>query len=68
MERMFTAERAAHARAVAEAPGSQVGRPRAHCTDKIDYAPARAQRDPSTAGPVVPHQKHSTATLPLLDR
>ena len=38
MERTFTAERAAHARAVAEAAGRQVGRPRAHCTDKIDYA------------------------------
>ena len=37
MERTFTAERAAHARAVAEATGRQVGRPRAHCTDKIDY-------------------------------
>jgi DNA invertase Pin-like site-specific DNA recombinase len=38
MERTFTAERAAHARAVAEAAGRQVGRPRAHPADKIDYA------------------------------
>ena len=33
MPRTFTAERAAHARAFAEAPGRQVGRPRAHCAD-----------------------------------
>jgi DNA invertase Pin-like site-specific DNA recombinase len=38
MERTFTAERAAHARAVAEAAGRQVGRPVAHSADKIDYA------------------------------
>lgn len=38
MERTFTAERAAHARAVAEAAGRQVGRPRAHSADKVDYA------------------------------
>lgn len=38
MERTFTAERAAHARAVAEAGGRQVGRPRAHSANKIDYA------------------------------
>ncbi|HET9655747.1 MAG TPA: recombinase family protein [Kineosporiaceae bacterium] len=38
MERTFTAERAAHARAVAEAAGRQVGRPVAHPADKIDYA------------------------------
>ena len=38
MKRTFTAERAAHARAVAEAAGRQVGGPRAHCTDKVDYA------------------------------
>ena len=37
MERTFTAEPSAHARAVAEATGRQVGRPRAPCTDKIDY-------------------------------
>lgn len=30
--------RAAHARAVAEAAGRQVGRPIAHPADKIDYA------------------------------
>lgn len=38
MERTFTAERAAHARAVAEAGGRHVGRPIAHPTDKIEYA------------------------------
>ena len=38
MERTFTAERAAHARAVAEAAGRQVGRPIAHPADKIEYA------------------------------
>ncbi|HEY0933179.1 MAG TPA: recombinase family protein [Trebonia sp.] len=38
MERTFTAERAAHARAVAEAAGRQVGRPIAHPGDKIEYA------------------------------
>ncbi|SBW23093.1 resolvase domain-containing protein [Candidatus Protofrankia californiensis] len=38
MERTFTAERAAHARAVAEAAGRRVGRPLAHPEDKIEYA------------------------------
>ena len=38
MERTFTAERAAHARNVAEANGRQVGRPIAHPADKIEYA------------------------------
>jgi hypothetical protein len=38
MERTFTAERAAHARFVAEAAGRRVGRPVAHPDDKIDYA------------------------------
>jgi DNA invertase Pin-like site-specific DNA recombinase len=38
MERTYTAERAAHARAVAEAAGRRVGRPVAHPADKIDYA------------------------------
>jgi DNA invertase Pin-like site-specific DNA recombinase len=38
MERTFTAERAAHARSVAEANGRQVGRPIAHPADKIEYA------------------------------
>ena len=38
MERTFTAERAAHARAVAEAAGRQLGRPLAHPADKIEYA------------------------------
>jgi DNA invertase Pin-like site-specific DNA recombinase len=38
MERIFTAERAAHARSVAEANGRQVGRPLAHPAEKIEYA------------------------------
>lgn len=38
MERTFTAERAAHARAVAEAAGRAVGRPVAHPAEKIEYA------------------------------
>jgi len=38
MERTFTAERAAHARSVAEANGRRVGRPLAHPADKIEYA------------------------------
>ncbi|UAK31318.1 helix-turn-helix domain-containing protein [Nocardia asteroides] len=38
MERTFTAERAAHARAVAEAKGRRIGRPAAHPDDRIDYA------------------------------
>jgi DNA invertase Pin-like site-specific DNA recombinase len=38
MERTFAAERAAHARAVAEAAGRHVGRPIAHPPDKIEYA------------------------------
>ena len=38
MERTFAAERAAHARSVAEANGRQVGRPVAHPADKIEYA------------------------------
>lgn len=38
MERTYTAERAAHARAIAEAAGRHVGRPLAHTADKIEYA------------------------------
>ena len=38
MERTFTAERAAHARAVSGADGRQIGRPIAHPADKIEYA------------------------------
>ena len=38
MERIFTAERSAHARAVAEAAGRRIGRPIAHPEDKIEYA------------------------------
>jgi len=37
MERTFTAERAANARAVAQAKGRHAGRPVAHPTDKIEY-------------------------------
>jgi len=38
MERTFTAERAANARAVAETTGRQIGRPIAHPAEKIEYA------------------------------
>jgi DNA invertase Pin-like site-specific DNA recombinase len=38
MERTFTAERAAHARTVAEVAGRRIGRPVAHAADKIEYA------------------------------
>lgn len=38
MERTFTTERAAHARAVAEANDRHVGRPLAHPADKVEYA------------------------------
>ncbi|MCA1694387.1 MAG: recombinase family protein [Actinobacteria bacterium] len=38
MERTYTAERAAHARAMAQAAGRHVGRPVAHPADKIEYA------------------------------
>ncbi|WP_433651046.1 recombinase family protein [Micromonospora zamorensis] len=38
MERIFTAERAAHARAVAQAQGRQVGRPMAHKPEQIEFA------------------------------
>ncbi|MEY9997331.1 DNA invertase Pin-like site-specific DNA recombinase [Streptomyces sp. V4I8] len=38
MERTFTAERAAHARTVAEGAGRHIGRPFAHPEDKIEYA------------------------------
>ncbi|MEV0408162.1 recombinase family protein [Actinoallomurus sp. NPDC050550] len=38
MERTFTAERAAHARAVAEANNRHIGRPLAHPAEKIEYA------------------------------
>lgn len=38
MERTFTAERAAHARSVAEAAGRPTGRPVAHSPAAIDYA------------------------------
>ncbi|MEU9236107.1 recombinase family protein [Streptomyces subrutilus] len=38
MEHTFTAERAAHARTVAEAAGRRIGRPVAHPAEKIEYA------------------------------
>jgi DNA invertase Pin-like site-specific DNA recombinase len=38
MERTFSAERAAHARTVAQANNRHVGRPIAHTPDKIEYA------------------------------
>ena len=38
MERTFTAERAAHARAVAAARNRHIGRPIAHPAEKIEYA------------------------------
>ena len=38
MERTFTAERAAHARNVAEKAGRHVGRPAAHSPEKIEHA------------------------------
>jgi DNA invertase Pin-like site-specific DNA recombinase len=38
MERTFTAERAAHARTVAEANDRHIGRPIAHPAEKIEYA------------------------------
>jgi DNA invertase Pin-like site-specific DNA recombinase len=47
MERTFTAERAAHARAVAEAAGRRIGRPIAHPADKIEYA--RLLKDQGTS-------------------
>ncbi|MGW3956368.1 hypothetical protein ACWEKM_36955 [Streptomyces sp. NPDC004752] len=43
MERTFTAERAAHARAVAEAAGRRIGRP----ADKIEYAKLLQQQGSS---------------------
>lgn len=55
MERTFTAERAAHARAVAEASGRRIGRPIAHPEDKIEYARLlRAQGDSSASSPPRP--------------
>lgn len=38
MERAFTAERATHARTVAQAAGRRIGRPLAHPSDKMEYA------------------------------
>lgn len=53
MERTFTAERAAHARAVAEAAGRRIGRPVAHPADKIEYAKL-LKRQGSSLGEIVP--------------
>lgn len=47
MERPFTAERAAHARAVADAAGRRIGRPLAHAEDKIEYARLLKERGTS---------------------
>jgi DNA invertase Pin-like site-specific DNA recombinase len=38
MERTYAAERAAHARAIAQAAGRQIGRPVAHSAEAIEYA------------------------------
>ncbi len=57
MERIFTAERAAHARSVAEAPGKHVGGPIAHPAEKFDYAPAQGRR--RLAGADRRHDRHS---------
>jgi DNA invertase Pin-like site-specific DNA recombinase len=51
MERTFTAERAAHARAVAEAAGRRVGRPVAHPADKIEFA-RLLQREGASLGQI----------------
>ena len=52
MERTFTAERAAHARAVAEAAGRPTGRPVAHSPAAIDYA-RRLRADGESLGAIV---------------
>lgn len=49
MERTFTAERAANARAVAQAKGRHIGRPVAHPADKIEYARLLKARAPASA-------------------
>ncbi|MEU7768141.1 recombinase family protein [Nocardia sp. NPDC049190] len=49
MERTFTAERAAHARMVAEAAGRRVGRPVAYSDDRIEYARLLRQENLSLA-------------------
>jgi DNA invertase Pin-like site-specific DNA recombinase len=47
MERTFIAERAAHARAVADAADRRIGRPVAHPADKIEYARLLKQKGSS---------------------
>ncbi|MFG3702396.1 recombinase family protein [Micromonospora sp. NPDC047620] len=47
MERVFTAERAAHARAVAAAAGRNIGRPRAHSDAQIEHARLLRERGDS---------------------
>ncbi|MEU4779248.1 recombinase family protein [Micromonospora sp. NPDC023633] len=47
MERVFTAERAAHARAVAQAQGRNIGRPKAHSAAQIEHAQLLRERGES---------------------
>ncbi|MEU8371199.1 recombinase family protein [Micromonospora tulbaghiae] len=47
MERVFTAERAAHARAVAQAQGRNIGRPMAHSAAQIEHARLLRERGDS---------------------
>jgi DNA invertase Pin-like site-specific DNA recombinase len=64
MELTFTAERAAHARAVAEAAGRPVGRPIAHSAE-IEYARLlKAQATVSARSPPRRHPKDLAAPLP----
>ncbi|MGH3874793.1 MAG: recombinase family protein [Pseudonocardiaceae bacterium] len=51
MERTYTAERAAHARTVADTTGRHVGRPLAHPADKIEQA-RRLQAQGHTLGQI----------------
>jgi hypothetical protein len=73
MERTFTDERAAYARAVAEANGRHIGRPTAWPDDKIDYARLLRQQG-NSLGEIasrtrIPktslHRYHAPATKPL---
>ncbi len=75
MERTYTAERAAHARAVAEAAGRRVGRPAAHPADKIDYAKLLRQQGNSlgqiatkTGIPKTSLHRYLAADLPNADQ
>jgi DNA invertase Pin-like site-specific DNA recombinase len=63
MERTFTAERAANARAVAEAKGRHVGRPVAHLADRIEYArQLKAQVPASARSPPRPASRRPRCT------